>query len=275
MSEEKLMLELAVVSDEIALDIREAMRYGLQWGFRKYELRCLGSYAKRIPFVDAADLDYIDGLRKENKIEISALSPGTFKIKPLQKNELHRELNETLPRTFALAHRLGVKKIITFGFLRDETPEEQVVELIGRAGRMALQEGLLLAIENEPGAYCDTGENSARIIRTLGMKNIGINWDPGNALASGEVPFPNGYEQIKPYLVNLHVKDGVATPKIEWRLVNDGGVNWLGQLTAIIREHNLPFVTLETHVDPFLESSRENLNRLRLILQTAAQLAVA
>jgi hypothetical protein len=84
-------------------------------------------------------------------------------------------------------------------------------------------------------------------------------WDPGNALASGEVPFPNGYEQIKPYLVNLHVKDGVATPKIEWRLVNDGGVNWLGQLTAIIREHNLPFVTLETHVDPFLESSRENL----------------
>jgi hypothetical protein len=105
MSEEKLMLELAVVSDEIALDIREAMRYGLQWGFRKYELRCLGSYAKRIPFVDAADLDYIDGLRKENKIEISALSPEHLKSNLCKKTSCIA--SSTKPCPALLRWRIG------------------------------------------------------------------------------------------------------------------------------------------------------------------------
>ncbi|MBN1541781.1 sugar phosphate isomerase/epimerase [candidate division KSB1 bacterium] len=267
------MIELAIVSDEIALDIREALRYGLDWGFRKYELRCIGSYEKRIPFVDKNDIEFIEQLLQDRKIEITALSPGTFKIMPSQEKELEFQLTKTLPQTFALAHRLKVKKIITFGFLRDQTTENRVIELIARAGEMAAKEDLLLVVENEPGAYCDTGANTARIIRSIGMENVLINWDPGNALSSGEVPFPNGYAHVKPYIANLHIKDGVAEPKIEMRLINDGGVNWLGQLTALLREPVLPFLTLETHVFPLIESTRTDLTRLRTILQAAEILA--
>ena len=40
---------------------------------------------------------------------------------------------------------------------------------------------LFLPLKNEPGFYCDTAENTARILEKINLKNVGANWDPGNA----------------------------------------------------------------------------------------------
>ena len=183
------MIEIAIVTDEIALDLKESLKHGLNFGIKKYELRCLGSYEKRIPYVDQKDIDLIEKLIAERKIEITALSPGTFKIMAGEKEKLKFELEKTLPDTCKLANKLGAEKIISFAFMRDKTSEKEIIEILKKAGEIAAEHNLIIAIENEPGAYCDTAANTLRIIEAVNMPNVKINWDPGNAMSSGETPY--------------------------------------------------------------------------------------
>ncbi len=260
------MFEIGIVSDEIALDIHEAVRIGKELGFKKYEIRCVGSYEKRIPFIDDDDLNFIRNQVKSGEMELTAFSPGSFKIKPSDTKQLDHHLNSILPKTFELAAELGVEKIISFSFIRDETDEDKVVEILRQAGELAAKYGLVFAVENEPGFYCDTSENTARILEKINLKNVGANWDPGNANSAGEIAYPNGYETLKPYIVNLHIKDTLYGPKLKNELIFDGGINWVGQLNAVYKDKILPYVTLETHLVPLEEMTREDLRRIYMII---------
>ncbi len=268
------MFELGIVTDEIDLDVKKSIKHGLDFGFKKYEIRCLGSYEKRIPYVDQKDIDFLLNLLNEGTIEITALSPGTFKIKPSESDNLRKEMEETLPKTFELAKTLKTDKIITFGFMRDDSDENKVVELLQTAGKMAAEHDLRLAVENEPGAYLDTGKNTARLINKIAMDNVKVNWDPGNALSSGDIPYPVGYDYVKDLIINFHIKDAIPVPPDKWenKLLNDGGVNWLGQLNALYKDRLLPYLTLETHVFPLLESTEEDLRRLDVLFEAVKKL---
>jgi len=266
------MLEIGIISDEIALDIREAIQHGLELGIKKYEIRCLGSYEKRLPYVDEKDLDFLTEQVESDKIEITALSPGCFKIKPTEKEQVEMHLHEMLPKTFELAKRFHVDKVISFSFIKDNVEEEFVVDILKKVGTAAASAGITIAVENEPGFYCDTGQATRRILDKINLENVQVNWDPGNAAGCGDIAYPTGYEFVKPYIVNMHVKDAVALPQLECKLLNDGGVNWLGQLNALYRDNILSYITLETHYLPLLEATKEDLRRLRLILDTVEKL---
>ena len=54
----------------------------------------------------------------------------------------------------------------------------------------------------------------------------------------------------------------------DWGRRRDGGMNWLGQLKALKKDAILSHLTLETHVFPVLESTRENVRRLRILMET-------
>ncbi|NIA30809.1 MAG: TIM barrel protein [Actinobacteria bacterium] len=268
------MFDIAIISDEIALDIREAIQHGLEMGINKYEIRCLGSYEKRIPFVDEKDLEFLTEQVESGKIEITAISPGSFKILPSEEDQVKFHLQEMLPKTFELAKRLRTKKVITFSFMKDTVDEDYVVDIIKKVGAEAAKHDLIVAVENEPGFYCDSGQATRRILDKINMDNVKVNWDPGNAAGGGHVAYPTGYEFVKPYIVNMHVKDAVDYPKLECKLLNDGSVNWLGQLNALYHDNILPYITLETHFLPMLESTQEDLRRLRILLETVEKLNV-
>lgn len=263
------MLEIAIVTDEIALDIRTAIAEGLKLGIRKYELRCLGSYEKRIPNVDAQDYQYLLDLVRANTIQITALSPGTLKIKPSDTAGVQKALQETLPKTFAMAQELHAPLIISFSFLRDDTPEQEVVALYGKIADLAAPFGLTIAIENEPGFYCDSGQNTAQLLKLAGRKNLMANWDPANAIGTGELPYPVGYEALKPFIRNVHVKDAIIDAREGCKLLGEGGVNWIGQIVALHRDAVVTHVTLETHQTPLLESSQLCYRRLKMLIELA------
>ena len=265
------MLEIGIVTDEISLDVREAIEVGLKLGIKNYELRCIGGYDKRVPYVDEKDIDFVLENVSSGKIKITALSPGVFKIKPGDLDRLKFEMEKVLYDTFKLARKLDVNKIIIFGFVRDGTPEEEVVEILKSAAKLAFEENFVLAIENEPGFYCDTGGNTAKIIKAVKMENLKANWDPANAVGAGEFAFPTGYEKIKNFMVNLHVKDSVSHPEFKCTLIGDGAVNWFGQLRSIIKDKIISEITLETHHLPLVESTVENLKRLKQILKAVEE----
>jgi len=264
-------LEFGILSDEISLNLEEALREGKAMGFRKYELRCMDSYEERVPYIKKAYEERILKAIENNEIEVTALTPGLFKIRLSEVETLKRQMDETLPQTCEMARRMNVTLLILFGFLREKGKNnEHAIEKIREAGSIAEDFNIRIAIENEPHSFCDTGANTAEIIRAVGMENVGINWDPGNALSSGEVAYPVGYEAVKPYLMNVHIKDTIPLPPDKWenRIVGEGGVNWVGQLKALIKDRMLTHLTLETHVFPLLESTREDLRRLNILLDT-------
>jgi len=268
---QNFMIEIGIVSDEISLDVEEAIKIGLKLGIKSYELRCVGSYEKRVPYIERKDIDFIKRNLDDGKIKITALSPGIFKIRASEKEKLKFELEQVLPDTFKLATELGVDKIIIFGFVRDGTSGDEIVEILKNASMYAKQEKFNLLIENEPGFYCDTGENTAKIIdfvrASSEIDNLWANWDPANAVGAGEFAFPNGYEKVKNFIKNLHVKDSVNFPKFKCTLIGEGAVNWYGQLMAIIKDKIIQSITLETHHLPLVESTIEDLKRLRAILK--------
>ena len=116
--------------------------------------------------------------------------------------------------------------------------------------------------------FCDTGVNTAEFVKSINAENVGINWDPANALVAGEAAYPVGYDAVRPYIQNVHIKDAIPVPPDKWenRLIGDGGVNWLGQLRALMNDKPIDHLTLETHVFPVLEATREDVRRLKIIM---------
>jgi sugar phosphate isomerase/epimerase len=260
------MLDIAIVTDEIALDIHTAIEEASNLGIRKFELRCVGSYEKRVPYIDPEDYQYLLGLVRQDAIQVTALSPGSFKYKPSDKESIRKAFEETLPKTYTMAKELKAHLIISFGFIRDETPEDNVIALLCKTAELAAEWGLAVAIENEPGFYCDSGYNTARILKLADRKNLFANWDPANAIGAGELPYPVGYDVLKSYIHNVHVKDAIIDARQGCKLLGEGGVNWVGQLAALQRDKIVTHVTLETHYKPLLESSQLCYRRLKSLI---------
>ncbi|MEX2116204.1 MAG: sugar phosphate isomerase/epimerase family protein [Bacteroidota bacterium] len=262
-------LALGIVSDEISPDFQEAIRYGTEWGLSIYELRVLRT--GRVPSVEPEEFREVLGLVKERGVTVTALSPGIFKHTLSKQREINAELNEALPRTIEMAGQLGTKLIIVFGFKREAgEPENRVndwLEYMQKASVIASKAGITVAIENEPGFWCDSGFNTAALIRKVGMPNLGANWDPCNGYGTAEEPYPAGYEAVKKVIVNVHVKDTRKGSLIQCVPVGEGAIDWRGQMAAIVRDRIVNHVTIETHCLPLIENSKKNVDVLRSYLR--------
>lgn len=268
-------MELAILSDEISLDLEEAFRIGTDLGFRKYEIRCMDDYEHRVPNFNPRRYEQILQLVEAGTIEVTAVTPGTFKIDLSDTDALRKEMDEVLPKACEMAKEMKSPTLITFGFMREaDVNSEAIVSALKEAGHIAGEYNLKLAVENEPGSYCDTGENTAAIVKAIDQDHVGINWDPANAVVCGEAGFPIGYDAVLPYLQNVHIKDAIPIPPDKWenRLIGDGGVNWLGQLKHLFKDRPVEHLTLETHVFPLIESTKEDLRRLKLLFEHAQKL---
>jgi sugar phosphate isomerase/epimerase len=261
-------LELGIVSDEISSDFSEAARYGEEWGISIFELRLLKS--GRIPCIDESELREVRDVVKNSGLKITALSPGIFKLPLSQTAKLEEELVSTLPRTIELAHEFGAPLIIVFGFQNEQSGEpgefSRAVDLMNRAAERAGTAGFRIAIENEPGFLCDTGASLKRLIQAVNSPFLGANWDPCNGYGAEERPFPEGYEAIRQYVANVHVKDTKEGSLIRCVPVGEGEVDWKGQLRALVRDGLVGQITVETHCLPLVEKSRQNVQTLRQYL---------
>ncbi len=265
-------LALGIVSDEIVNDFGEALRHGLSWGIHRYEIRCLTT--GRIPRVEAQELRAVAGLVREHGVSITALSPGMFKAHLSRTAELEEELRSVLPATLDLAATLSCPLILVFGFQREagEPPDRyhRAVDVMRRAAELAARAGVRLAIENEPGFWCDTGVNTHAFIQDVGSPALGANWDPCNAYGTDEVPYPQGYEALKSSIINVHAKDTAVGSLIKCVPIGQGAIDWTGQLRALMQDRPVEHITIETHSNPLIEHSRLNVETLQRMMHAAA-----
>ena len=261
-------LELGLVSDEISPDFNEATRYASEWGISIFELRVLKT--GRIPAVEQSELREVQAVAKGGGLRITALSPGIFKFPLSQIAKLEEELTTTLPKTLALAREFGASLVIAFGFQREqnEKPElfSRAVDFMSRAAEKAGKEGIKIIIENEPGFWCDSGANTSKLIQAVNSPFLRANWDPCNGYGTTERPFPEGYEAVKQYIANVHVKDTKEGSLIRCVPVGEGALNWRGQLAALVRDQLVRHITIETHCLPLVEKSKQNVETLKSYL---------
>jgi L-ribulose-5-phosphate 3-epimerase len=101
-----------------------------------------------------------------------------------------------------------------------------------------------------------------------------LNWDPGNASASGETPYPDGYNLLpKDRIGHCHCKDTVKKEKgYDWAAMGAGIIDWAGQFKALRRDGYHLAVSLETHwhgAGTPEESSRQSWAGMKGLLQKA------
>ena len=264
-------MRIGIVTDEIADDIQDAIQTGLSWGIKDYELRVIAG--KRVPDISEETVQWLLQQKEQAGIRITAVSPGIFKTPLAEQEILREELQSTLPASLQLAKTLGTSLVIVFGFRREpDEPEdnrELMMDIFRQAANLARKDGMTIAVENEPGFWCDTGSNTAAILNALNLPNLRANWDPANAFGMAEPPFPEGYYSIRPYIANLHIKDTPENAHVRCVPVGEGRIDWEGQLRAVVKDGILDLVTIETHCLPLKENSLRNLQQVREMIARA------
>ena len=200
--------EIGVVSDEISRDLRESLGYCREWGLSKIELR-EGSQA-RFPKFTKEEFGLIEEARGEG-FQVTAVSPGIFKAHVDSTADIRNELEKVLPESIEIALRFECPMVISFGFERysgePQSNRTLVMKTLEQAANLAWDNGLVLAVENEPDFWIDEAAEEAEMFEEISHPGLKANWDPANSHWGGTLPTRKGFEALRPHIVNLHVKD--------------------------------------------------------------------
>lgn len=284
-------MRIALVTDELSGDPGTAFELGLEWGIRDFELR--GVHDRRVPRIEPHLRRRLVRSVRDLGVSITALSPGLFKI-PLPaavpphanlgwmdkdfdmawsaaRAGMADHLDNLLPQSLELAAELGAPLVVAFSFQRggdraDAAPGA-VVEALARASEAAQAAGIAVAVETEEGHWANTGARTAALVAATGASDLGVNWDPANALIDGDVPYPDGYRAVRGLVRNVHFKDVAVEPDGRWRIAEDGGVDWAGQIAALLADGYDGPIALEPHLSPSVASCRRALARLRGLIR--------
>lgn len=246
-------MKLSVITDEVSQDLKRVVGFALKYGLDGIEIRTLWN---KPPY----DLhDKAGEIKRELELaglSVSCIASPVFKSSIISEVEFKDHLN-MLKKCIGLAKTLDCQLIRVFTFWRRGPLEENlslILEKFSAAVDVAVSEGVLLLVENEPSTHVNNGRRLRQFLDAVSKPSAvrGV-WDPGNDIwdPEGENPFPDGYETVRGLFNHVHVKDGVRL-KLghEFVPVGEGEVNWLKQVKAFLQDGYSGYLSLETHWRP-------------------------
>lgn len=263
----KSPFRIAVINDEISQDFGHACEiasteFGMDW----IELR--GMWNKNILKLDANEIAQARRILEKYKLRVTDIASPLFKVDwpgaPQSKfSPKHDQFNadftfdqqpEVLERSIELAKAFQTDRVRLFDFWRldDQAPYRAAIDdKLREAAATAAKSKIILLLENEMACNTATAAESARVLTTVKSENFMLNWDPGNAAAAGETPFPDGYQLLpKDRIGHCHCKDVTKKPDgkgYDWAAIGKGIIDWKGQFAALKRDGYHLAVSLETH----------------------------
>jgi L-ribulose-5-phosphate 3-epimerase len=290
---------IAVINDELGQDFGRACEvasreFGLQW----MELR--GMWNKNILNLDAAEVAEARRILEKYKLRVTDVASPLFKVdwpgapkskfspKGAQFNAdfTYEQQGEILDRSIALAKAFQTERVRCFDFWRLEDPEPYRAAINSKlleAANAAGKQGIILILENEFACNTATGTEAAQVLAAVPSPSFMLNWDPGNAAARGETPYPDGYNRLPENRIgHCHCKDikAIAKPtdakEPGWAAMGAGVIDWVGQFAALKRDGYHYAVSLETHwrgAATAEESSRQSWAGMKEQLRKAGALA--
>jgi L-ribulose-5-phosphate 3-epimerase len=275
---------IAVINDELGQDFGRACEvasreFGMEW----IELRSM--WNKNILSLDASEVAEARRILEKYKLRVTDIASPLFKVdwpgapkskyspKGAQFNAdfTYDQQGDVLERSIALAKAFQTDRVRCFDFWRLEDPapyrsamNAKLLEAASAAGK----QGIILILENEFACNTATGAEAAHTLAAVQSSSFMLNWDPGNAAARGETPYPGGYNLLpKNRIGHCHCKDIKSIPNADntgeppWAAMEAGAIDWVGQFTALKRDGYHYAVSLETHwrgASTAEESSRQS-----------------
>jgi L-ribulose-5-phosphate 3-epimerase len=283
---------VAVINDEISQDFGHACEivsreFGMAW----IELR--GMWKKNIASLDEKEVAEARRILEKYHLKVTDIASPLFKVDwpGAPKSEFSESNNfganfsltqqdEVLERSIEMAKAFGTDRVRCFDFwrLKDQAPYRNAInDKLREAAATAQKKNIILVLENEHACNTATAAEAAKVLSAVKSPSFMLNWDPGNAAAVGEIPYPDGYNLLpKERIGHCHCKDVVKKgSKYDWAAMGSGIIDWAGQFNALKRDGYHFAVSLETHWtgggSPE-ESSRQSWAGMKKLLQGAEAL---
>ncbi|HVN19687.1 MAG TPA: sugar phosphate isomerase/epimerase family protein [Dongiaceae bacterium] len=283
---------VSVINDEISQDFGHVCEVAAkEFGMRWMELR--GMWNKNIVALDDKEVAEARRLLDRFNLKVTDIASPLFKVdwpgapkskysesKSFNASFTLNEQDEVLERAIAMAKAFGTDRVRCFDFwrLEDQTPYRDAINgKLRDAAAKAEKKGIILVLENEPACNTATAQEAVKVLGAVQSKSFMLNWDPGNAAASGEIPYPNGYNLLpKDRIGHCHCKDVVKKDgKFDWAPMGGGIIDWAGQFRALKRDGYHLATSLETHwkgAGSQEDSSRQSWAGMKKLLQEAQAL---
>jgi sugar phosphate isomerase/epimerase len=240
---------ISAITDEIGPTQADAIAFARQYALQWVELRNVPGTPHEFAFLAEPELKRHAAELGANKLKVSLLKTSLLKFPwpPDADADVKRweRRKDDLARAITAAQILGVDKIRIFTGARAANPATaypDIVRTIEELIPLAENAKVRLLIENEPSQNIATCGELKAIMELLPSKSIGFNWDPQNALALNETPWPAGYGQLpKARMLNVQIKaEGLS-----------GGprqINWRAVMEAIGRDGYQGEISLATEI---------------------------
>ena len=255
---------ISVINDEISQDFGRACEVASrEFGMRWMELR--GMWNKNIVSLDEKQVAEAQRILKKYELKVTDIAsplfkadwPGAPKSKVSENGSFGANFtldqqDEVFERAVDMAKSFGTDRVRCFDFwrLEDQTPYRAAInEKLRAAAVKAEKKGIILVLENESACNTATGAESAKVLEAVKSPSFMLNWDPGNAAATGDIPYPDGYNLLpKDRIGHCHCKDAVKKGnRYDWAPMGGGVIDWAGQFKALKRDGYHFAVSLETH----------------------------
>lgn len=274
-----LPFRFGAVTDELDDDLERAVSIARDLGMTQVELNQL--WGQNVAELSETEVARAERILSTAEVRVIAIDPPCFKPCALdhlpvghvaEDPEVARHL-ELLERALTLARRFDAPFVRVFSFRRSgivglgnpsprppdggPIPEEmldRIAEGLREAARRAEEAGLTLILENVRSCWGNTGVNTAAILEAVDSTALRALWDPANDFVSGGVPYPDGYEAVRPHLRHVHLKDArvmdAAAGLTAWARIGEGEIDYQGQIRALLEDAYPGILALETHWRP-------------------------
>jgi len=257
------MFRLAVFTDEITQDFKLAVDVAVEYELDGIEIRSVwNNPPQAIPPDHVAKMKDI---LKGTGLKVCSIASPFFKC-DIDSEEEYRQHLDILRKCIHLGREFDCRMIRGFTFWRKgryEEHKQRILDKFEEPIKILKREGATLGIENEAATMIGTAKVLVPFLKELNSPYVRATWDPCNSCTDDqveEVPYPDGYELIKPHMVHVHVKDWGTDPqtgKLGCVPVGTGVIDYEGQFRALIRDGYKGYASLETHWRPKALSTEE------------------
>jgi L-ribulose-5-phosphate 3-epimerase len=258
------LFPIAAITDEFSPDLTTAVESMSQVGMTAAELRMV--FGKNIIDLTDEELDRAKQIVSQQGMSIISIASPLLKCVLPDAPEVDSRFQQDIfaskhtfedqprltGRAFEIAKRMGARIVRVFSYWRTVEPEkcfDRVASALRTLAETAAKHDLIIGLENEQACNIATGEETARVLAAIDHPHLQVVWDPCNALVSGENPFPQGYRRLPVRrIVHVHAKDCfVKDHKPTFGPLGECGIDWKGQIAALVADGYKGYISLETH----------------------------
>lgn len=244
------MIRLSAFADEISPDLDEQVDVLAREGIHYLDLRS----AWNINVLDLSDeqVERIRQILQAHSIHVAAIGSPIGKA-PID-SPFETEL-QSLDRAIVVAQALHTPYIRLFSYyLPAHTApadiaahRDEVLRRMRALGERARKAGIILLHENERDIYGDTIARCVDLMREVAdNEHFRAVFDPANFIQCGQVPFPDAYEALRPWLAYVHVKDALPSGRVV--AAGEGSAQWPAFLERLRTDGYDGFLSLEPHL---------------------------